>query len=69
MGDADGRKPVEEGGVTDGIKGCTQVEENEDGEESRISCHKKVVGDLDKCCFSAMEWAATGLELFIQVIM
>lgn len=55
--------------MTDGIKGCTQVEENEDGEESRISCHKKVVGDFDKCSFSAMEWAETGLELFIQVIM
>ena len=55
--------------MTDGIKGCTQVEEDEDGEKSRISCHKEVVGDFDKCCFSAMEWAETGLELFIQVIV
>ena len=25
--------------MTDGIEGCTQVEEDEDGEESRIRCH------------------------------
>ncbi len=55
--------------MTDGIKGCTQVEEEEDHEESRISCHKEVVCDVDECCFSAVEWAETGLELFIQVIV
>ena len=55
--------------MTDGIEGCTQVEEDEDGEESRISCHNEVVGDFDMCCFSAVEWAETGLELFIQVIV
>ena len=55
--------------MTDGIEGCTQVKEDEDGEDSRISCHKKVVGDFDECCFSAMKWAETGLELFIQVIV
>ena len=43
--------------MTDGIEGCTQVKEDEDGEDSRISCHKKVVGDFDECCFSAMKWA------------
>uniref|UniRef100_A0A3Q2TNU9 Ig-like domain-containing protein n=1 Tax=Fundulus heteroclitus TaxID=8078 RepID=A0A3Q2TNU9_FUNHE len=32
VSDANGRKPTEEGGVTDGVKGCTQVEEDEDGE-------------------------------------
>ena len=37
--------------MTDGIKGCTQVEEDEDGEESRVSCHKEVVGDFDKFCY------------------
>ena len=31
MGDANGRKPAEEGGVTDGIESCAQVEEDEDG--------------------------------------
>ena len=56
--------------MTDGIKGCTQVKEDEDGEESRVSCHNEIVSDFDfdKCCFSAMEWAETGLELFIQVV-
>ncbi len=54
--------------MTDGIKGCTQVEEDEDG-ESGISCHKEVVYDFDECCFSAVEWTETGLELFIQVIV
>ena len=55
--------------MTDGIKGCTQVQEDEDGEQSRISCHKEVVGEFDECCFSAMEWAESGLELFVKVIV
>lgn len=55
--------------MTDGIKGCTQIEEDEDGKKSRISCHKEVIGDFDKCCFGAMKWTETGLELFIQVIV
>ena len=49
----------------DGIEGCTQVEEDEDG-ESRIRC---LIGDFDECCFGAMEWAETRPELFIQVIV
>ena len=55
--------------MTDGIKGCRQVEEDEDGEESGISCHEKVIGDFDECCFSVVEWTETRLELFIEVIV
>ena len=35
--------------------------------ESRIRCHKEVVGDFYERCFNDME--GTGLELFIQVIV
>ena len=51
--------------MTECIKGGTEVEEDEDDEESRISCHYEVVGYFDECCFSAVEWAETGLELII----
>lgn len=36
--------------MTDCIKGCTQVEEDEDGEESRISCHKEIIDDFVEFC-------------------
>ena len=28
-----------------------------------------ITGDFDECCFSAVEWAETGLELFIQIVV
>lgn len=50
--------------MTDGIQGC---EEDEDGKESRVSCHEEDIGDFDKSSFSAFEWVEMGLELFMQV--
>ena len=32
MSDAKGGQCLEEGGVTDGVKGCTEIEEDENGE-------------------------------------
>ena len=55
--------------MTDGIKSCRQVEEDEDSEESGISCQEEVIGDFDESSFSAVEWAETRLELFVQVIV
>ena len=51
------------------IKGCGEIQEDEDGEETRISCTEEVVGDLNQSCFSAMSGAKTRLELFKEVIV
>lgn len=55
--------------MTGGISGCTQVEEYEDGEDSRVSCHWVVIGEFEMPCFSAVELVGTKLEPFIQVIV
>lgn len=41
MGDVDGRKSIDEGGVQDGIKGRTQVEEDEDGEKTESAAMRR----------------------------
>lgn len=46
--------------MTDGIKGRTQVKEDEDGQQARISCHEDVIGDLCEGSFCAMEGVETG---------
>ena len=63
MGDPYGREPVEEDGGTEA--GTEAVEEDEDGEGSRTIGRSLVI----LCCFSAMEWAETEPERFIQVIV
>ena len=45
------------------------LKEDEDGDNTRISSHEKVVSDLDESCFSAMMGTETGLELFIHVVI
>lgn len=34
VSDADGGKSMEEDGMRDGVKGCTEIEEDEDGEKT-----------------------------------
>ncbi|XP_030266920.1 piggyBac transposable element-derived protein 4-like [Sparus aurata] len=51
------------------IKGSSEVQEDEDGEQTGVSCTEEVVGDLNQSCFSAMFGAKTRLELFKEVIV
>ena len=51
------------------IKGSSEVQEDEDGEQTGVSCTEEVVGDLNQRCFSAMFGAKTRLELFKEVIV
>ena len=44
-----------EDGVIDGVKGCAEVEEDEDGEGTSVGGSEDVVGDLDESGFSAVE--------------
>lgn len=56
LSDACGGESIEEDGVRDCIKGCTQTEEDEDRDETRVSCHEEVVCDPYEGCFRAMAW-------------
>ena len=66
---ANGGKSIEEYGVGDGVKGHTQIKQDEDGEEFRVSYHEEGISDLDEGHFSTMEGAETRLELFIQIVV
>ena len=52
----------------DGIKRGVEVEDDENGKESGVSCTEEVAGDFDQGCFSAMFWTETGLERFLEVV-
>ena len=45
----------EEDGVTDGVKCSAEVEEDEDGEGTRVSRTEYVIGDFEESCFCAVE--------------
>ena len=53
----------------DSIKGRSEVQEDEGGEGTGISCTEEVIGDLNQSCFSAMFGVKTRLELFKEVIV
>lgn len=54
--------------ASDGVKGRAQVEEDEDGEEPRISCQKEVVGNVYMSSFRAVEAMEPKLGLLVQVV-
>lgn len=54
--------------MRDSVKGCTQIEENKDGEETGVSCHK-VIRCFYNSSFCAVRRMETRLELFIKVIV
>ena len=55
--------------MRNGVEGRTQIEEDEDGDETGVSCHEEVVGDLYEGCFCAVAGTETRLELFVQGII
>ena len=69
VGDAYGGESMEEDGVRNSVEGRTQIEEDEDGDQTGVSCNEEVVGDLDEGRFCAMEGTETRLELFIKAVM
>lgn len=40
--------------MTNGVEGCSKVEEDDDTEVTRVQGAKKVVGDFEGGCFSAV---------------
>lgn len=48
--------------MRNGVKCSTEVEEDEDGERSGVSCTDEVVGDPNQGCFIAVFLAETGLK-------
>ena len=48
---------------------CREVQEDEDGEQIRVSCMEEIVGDINQSCFSAVFGAKTRLELIKEVIV
>ena len=54
--------------VVHGIEGCTQVEEDEEGEGTGVSRGEEVIKDFDECCFGAVKGTETRLEGFEEVI-
>lgn len=54
--------------VGDGIARSSEIEEDKDGERSRVSCMEEVTGDFNQGCFSTVFWAETRLEWFVEVV-
>ena len=38
----------------DGVEGGAEIEEDEDGEMTRVGGQEDIVGDFCECCFSAV---------------
>ena len=55
--------------MRNGVKGRTEIEEDEDGNETVISCHEEVVSDLYEGCFCAVVGTETRLELFVKAVI
>ena len=55
--------------MRNGVEGRTQIEEDEDGDETGVSCHEEVVDDLYEGCFCAVAGTETGLELFVKAVI
>ena len=54
--------------MRDGVKGSSKVEEDEDGEQSRVCCTEEVIVDFNQGCFSTVFRARkTGDTLLGQV--
>lgn len=51
----------------DGIKGHPQVEEDGDGEWSRVNCHEEIIGYFSKSRFCTLMGMETIVELFVQI--
>lgn len=59
LSNAYGGESIEKDGVRDCIKGCTEIEKDEDGDKTSVSCHEKVVCDLYKGFVCSMAWTKT----------
>ena len=55
--------------MRNGVKGHNQIEEDEDRDETRVSHHEEVIGDLYEGCFCAVAGKETGLELFLKAVI
>ena len=69
VSDADGGESAEEDRVGDGVKCCTKVKEDEDGERTGISFNKEVISDFYEGSFNAVVGAETRLERVIKGIL
>ena len=54
--------------MVNGVKSCSEVQEDEDGEVAGVCGEEDVVGDFQESCFSAVLGTETGLKWFEQVI-
>ena len=54
--------------MADGVKGGTEVKEDEDREVTRVCRQEDVVGDFYECGFSAVKGTEAGLKGFVKVI-
>lgn len=65
VGDAIGGQSVQEYGVGDCIKGCTEIEQEEGGEGARVIREEEIIGDFDEGSFGSMEGTEARLKFFI----
>lgn len=50
--------------MIDGVEGCGEVEEEKNGDRTRVGGEEEIVCDFKEGCFCAMVWAETGLKCF-----
>ena len=55
--------------MRNGVKGHTEIEEDEDGDETGVSCHEEVIGDFYEGCFCPVAGTETKLELFVKAVL
>lgn len=54
--------------MTDSVEGCSEVQEDEDGEVAGVGGEEEVISDFEQSCFSAVFGTEARLEWFIETV-
>ena len=57
-----GGEAVEENGVGNGVKGCREIQQDQDTDAAYISSHEEIIGDLYQCSLGAVVGSVARLE-------
>ena len=53
---------VEENGVGNGVKGCREIQQDQDADAACVSSHEEIIGDLYQCSLGAVVGSVARLE-------
>ena len=54
--------------MINGVEGCSEVQEDEEGRRAGVGCHEDVICDSDQNCFGTVSRVETRLIFFVEVV-